>query len=147
MSESSTGNSLTTSPMRKRGRPKKDTLPKSLRRRLGLMELVVPGMSQAILQEALSSNGLTVERLVGKVSEKLEAKRWFNAAQGDGKSEAIVAEDNDAQLRAADLAIQLQERAGMMPATVPDGQGVGTRARVRLVQIDPDGTERAIEIG
>ena len=64
--------------------------------------------------------------MLRKVGEKLEATRWFNAAKvvrGKSVTEAIVAGDNDAQLRAADLAIRLHERAGTIPTTQDQGRG------------------------
>jgi hypothetical protein len=94
---------------------------------------------QAVLQAVLRETGLDIKTLVIKIAEQLQAQRPY------GK-EAILSADNDAQLRACELAIKLHERAGTIPAITeaPQSQGHGY---VRMLQIDPDGTERMIEIG
>lgn len=95
--------------------------------------------AQAALSLALRSNGLTVDRVISKVSDKLGAVRHQTVA-----GVAIEADDNDAQLRAAELGLRLHERAGTIPSERETSRPTGARAR--LIQIDPDGTERIIEI-
>ncbi|KKL41724.1 hypothetical protein LCGC14_2367450, partial [marine sediment metagenome] len=105
--------------------------------------------AQAALDLALRSNKLGLKRVISKVADKLDAtKPYMLSVEGEkGKRVALDADDNDAQLRACDLAMKLHERAGRIPASgqdLPSGIGV---AKIRMVQIDPDGTERWLEIG
>jgi len=62
------------------------------------------------LKVLLEQRGLTLDRVVAKVESKLDSTRPLRMAGADG--EAIVADDNDAQLRAVEIGIRLHERAG-----------------------------------
>lgn len=105
--------------------------------------------ARAALTLAMRSNKLSLSRVVGKVAEKLDAtKPYMLSVEGEkGKRIALDAADNDAQLRACDLAIKLHERAGKIPSASPDDGPKPGNAKVRMVQIAPDGTETWLEIG
>lgn len=75
-----------------------------------------------VLQETLKRSNLDMERIAGKVSSKLDATRPYSG----GKAGCIVADDNDAQLRACELGIRLHERAGTIPAAATQGPGAGS---------------------
>lgn len=77
--------------------------------------------ARTALAIVLENQGLTVERVVRKVAEKLAAKKHQTVA---GK--ARLAEDNDTQLRAAETAIRLHERAGTIPSERSHIGGPGT---------------------
>lgn len=70
------------------------------------------------LRRALERKGLTLDKIIGKVAEKLDAQRPVTVA-----GEATMTDDNDAQLRAADLGCRLHERAGTIPSVTPVGAG------------------------
>jgi len=79
-----------------------------------------------LLDEA---NG-SLKRVVGHAAEKLAATRVFNAAKGrdaEGRSvtECIEVADNDAQLRAAELLIDLHGRARNLPTVAQETGGSG----------------------
>lgn len=78
----------------------------------------VKAVSQHALNMVLKAHGLELSRIVGKVNEKLDATRYYN-----GKDETILAQDNDAQLRAAEIAIGLHERAGTIPSSATSAPG------------------------
>lgn len=78
------------------------------------------GDLREVLDQELTKAGLTLPRILGKVAAKLDAKKHMTVA-GD----AIIAEDNDAQLRATDQAIRLHERAGTIPGAPQDERGSG----------------------
>ena len=72
------------------------------------------------LRRTLDDKGLTLDRVIGKVATKMDATRRYGSGE-----DAIVADDNDAQLRATDQAIRLHERAGTIPAAAASGGGAG----------------------
>jgi len=79
-----------------------------------------------LLDEA---NG-SLKRVVGHAAEKLAATRVFNAAKGrdaEGRSvtECIEVADNDAQLRAAEILIDLHGRARNLPTVAQEAGGSG----------------------
>ena len=91
------------------------------------------------LAERMEKHRLSADRILRKVSRKMEATRLFNAAKGrdaDGNSvtECIVAQDNDAQLRATEIALDLAERAGTIPSASqgPAGGGGGVHYHLHL---------------
>jgi len=103
---------------------------------VALVEGGAPGhvVSRAILdgareklQTVLTDQGLIPTLVVAKVREKLEATRpYMLSVEGEkGKRVAIEGADNDAQLRACDLAIRLQERAGTIPTAAQPAGGAG----------------------
>jgi hypothetical protein len=112
-------------------------LTESVRR---LRDLVQPSANVEVIQKAIAAHELTVEHLAKGIRALTEAQRPY------GK-EATVGPDNDARARAWEIAWRLNERGGMIPAGVPDGGPTSGGARVRMVQIEPDGTERILEIG
>jgi hypothetical protein len=73
---------------------------------------------KTVLGLTLVNKGLTLDRVCGKIADKLEAKRHQTVA---GK--AMCADDNDAQLRATEQAIRLHERAGTIPAQAQSTSG------------------------
>ena len=73
------------------------------------------------LRVLLEQKGLTLDRVVSKVHDKLDSKRTLRMAGEDG--EAIVTDDNDAQLRAVEIGLRLHERAGTLPVAPTEGQG------------------------
>lgn len=66
--------------------------------------------AQAALALALRSKRLDLDRYLGKLDEKLEAKKEHTVA-----GVRTISEDNDAQLRAHDTFGDLLSRAGMIP--------------------------------
>lgn len=96
-------------------------------------------VAQRALRNALRRAGLDLDLTLKVLKDKHAAKTMKTIAK-----KAKVLEDNDAQLRAAEMAIKLYETAGEIPTTV---EPAPSNARIRMVQIDPDGTERWLEIG
>ena len=94
------------------------------------------------LQTVLTEQGLLPTLVVAKVREKLDATRpYMLSVEGEkGKREAIEGDDNDAQLRACELAIKLHERAGTIPAPA-GGNGGGTTINVFEVVYAPQITD------
>ena len=105
-----------------------------------LQSVASHSVAQQMLQDALARNGLTLDLTLNRIRELHEAERPY------GK-EATPGPDNDARARACELAMRLGERAGLIPSVAPDGGPTSSGARVRMVQIEPDGTERILEIG
>ena len=86
------------------------------------------------LKVLLEQRGLTLDRVVAKVESKLDSTRPLRMAGADG--EAIVADDNDAQLRAVEIGIRLHERAGTIPtATQPAGGAGGLHYHLHLTEL------------
>lgn len=88
--------------------------------------------AQSVLQAILERQGLTVDRIVAKAREKLDATTKKTIAR-----KATTLADNDAQLRAADLAIRLHERAGTIPAIQEQARG-GTGLSVQINFVMPN---------
>ena len=83
------------------------------------------------LQVLLKSEGLTLQTLVSKTQKKLDAQRRYGSGE-----DAIVADDNDAQLRAVEIGLRLHERAGTIPSAPGNGGG-GTTINVFEVLYSP----------
>ncbi len=78
----------------------------------------------------LENQGLTVDRVVRKIGEKLESRRRQTIA---GK--AVLADDNDAQLRACDQALRLHGLAGTIPSERTGGTSVGSLT-INVLSVD-----------
>jgi len=105
-----------------------------------LRDLVQPSANVEAIKKAITVHELTVEHLAKGIRALTEAERPY------GK-DATLGPDNDARARAWEIAWRLNERGGLIPVGVPDGGPTSGGARVRMVQIEPDGTERILEIG
>lgn len=94
-------------------------------------------VGQAVVQQALEQSNLTLRRLTDKVAEKLDAEKpVMLSVEGEkGTRECINTADNDAQLRACDLALKLHERAGTIPAAASSGPTVG-HMTVNILRFD-----------
>jgi hypothetical protein len=75
-------------------------------------------VGRGLLRDVLTRSNLDLERVVGKVAKKLDATRIYGSGE-----DAITAYDNDAQLRACEIAIKLHERAGTIPTSTEHGPG------------------------
>jgi hypothetical protein len=73
-----------------------------------------------------------MRRILRKFAEKLEAKKLL-VSRGSHGLETLEADDNDAQLRAAEGAVRLHERAGTIPApSEPHGPG----ASITVIEVN-----------
>ena len=102
----------------------------------------VQDTARAALGVLLRSKGLTAEKVVEKSVELLEATKQHTVA-----GVATISRDNDAVARAINEAKDWLVRAGEIPAGGSEMATTSSGARVRMVQIEPDGTERILEIG
>ena len=95
--------------------------------------------AQAGLALALRSNKLDLGELLPALREKVQARRMFNAAKivnGKSVTEAIAIDDNDAQLRAIEQALDLHAKAGTIPtATQPAGGAGGLHYHLHLTEL------------
>lgn len=103
-------------------------------------------VGQGLLRDVLERSNLAMERLAGKLSEKVESKKY----QQIGK-ETIIADDNDAQLRAIEMSLGLHERAGSIPAGVAQASGGNSVTIVEMhyhapQQVVVDPADNACEI-
>lgn len=93
------------------------------------------------LRVLLADRGLTVKTLIDKTKAKLDASRRYGSGE-----DAIVADDNDAQLRAVEIGLRLHERAGTLPVAPTDGhatsqvQVIYQRITLQVAQV-PDSIE------
>lgn len=77
-----------------------------------IRERLAPGGDlRAQLDKAMEAAGLTLPLTMQKLRAKMDATKPLTVA-----GEAIITEDNDAQLRATDMTIKLLDRAGKLPA-------------------------------
>jgi len=84
-----------------------------------LRERLRPGGDLAeALRVLLTAKGLTMDALIGKAKDKLDAQRRYGSGE-----DAVIADDNDAQLRAVEIGLRLHERAGTIPAQAQSGAG------------------------
>lgn len=86
------------------------------------------------LMDALEEAGITLPFMTKKLYAKIEAKKHMTIA-----GEATEVDDNDAQLRALDIAIKLHDRAGTLPAMSESGGNGSTITVNVLVMNDPAG--------
>jgi predicted signal transduction protein with EAL and GGDEF domain len=107
------------------------------------MNLVAPEMTRLVVQQACDEHGVSVSKLIGNYVELTQAMKRQTVAR-----EAETVEDNEVRLKANDALKDVLDRAVMMPPiqhreTAPRMEG----GKIRMVQIDPDGTERILEVG
>jgi hypothetical protein len=86
------------------------------------------GDLREVLDQELTKAGLTLPRILGKVAAKLDARKHVTVA-----GEAIITDDNDAQLRATDQALRLHERAGTIPAS---SESHGPGASITVIEVN-----------
>jgi len=86
------------------------------------------GDLRGVLDQELTKAGLTLPRILGKVAAKLDARKHVTVA-----GEAIITDDNDAQLRATDQALRLHERAGTIPAS---SESHGPGASITVIEVN-----------
>ena len=90
------------------------------------------GLTRQELTRQLTESGLSMRRILRKFAEKLEAKKLL-VSRGSHGLETLEADDNDAQLRAAEGAVRLHERAGTIPApSEPHGPG----ASITVIEVN-----------
>jgi len=72
------------------------------------------------LRVLLDAEGLTLTELIRKTRVKLDSQRRFGSGE-----DAIVADDNDAQLRAVEIGLKLHGQAGTIPTAAQPAGGAG----------------------
>ena len=106
---------------------------------VALQTTAASSVAQQMVRDALDQKGLDMGLTIKTVKQLHGAKRPY------GK-EALMSADNQARARGCELAIDLYSKAGLMPKG-DEPLGGRADAKIRMVQIDPDGTERWLEIG
>ena len=101
---------------------------------------VVEDTARATLALACREYGLTPEKLVGKLVQKLEATTMKTVAQ-----EACEVQDNDAQLRAVAEGRDLLARAGLIPTPIQHGPA-GGHITLNVLVMAADGTEQIRDV-
>jgi hypothetical protein len=94
-----------------------------------LRDRLAPGGDlRRVLETQLEEAGLTLPVILDKLRLKLDASKIVKMTKNvtTGESEAITADDNDAQLNAVAQTLRLHERTGKLPALVEQGPSTGT---------------------
>jgi hypothetical protein len=107
------------------------------------MNLVAPEMTRLAVQQACDEHGISLSSVIGNYAGLTKAMKRQTVA---GDAETV--EDNEIRLKANDALKDVLDRGCMMPPiqhreTAPRMEG----GKIRMVQIDPDGTERILEVG
>jgi len=90
------------------------------------------GITRQELTRQLTEAGLPIMRILRKFAEKLDAKKSL-VSRGSHGVDTIESDDNDAQLRAAEGALRLHERAGTIPIA-PEGSQGGSHITVNMIR-------------
>ncbi len=104
----------------------------------------VMAVAQTVLRDALDRAKVPLDVVIGKAAEKLEASRPYNGYQlvdGTAQSHTLMAQDNDAQLRATELLVDLHERAGTIPCRSNPDRSNGSHVTINLIKFT--GTQSA----
>lgn len=97
---------------------------KSIRNRLA-----PNGDLRLALEKQLDDAGLTMPRIMQKLADKIDAKKYVSI-----NKEARETDDNDAQLRAVAQVIDLHERTGKLPGNESQGNG-GSHITVNVLMM------------
>jgi hypothetical protein len=107
------------------------------------MNLVAPEMTRLVVQDALTEHGWTLSKHIKRYVDLTVAEKRQTIA-GGGETNP----DNEVALKALEGLGEVMDRAGMLPPTQPREVAPRTEGgKIRMVQIDPDGTERILEVG
>ena len=91
------------------------------------------GDLRAELDKQLIAAGIDLPRILKKLSLKIDATKTISIDK-----QALSVEDNDAQLRAVDMAIKLTDRAGKLPAEQEASATSTITVNVLVVQDRPE---------